>query len=302
MRSFQQAVQVLPRPLRDLVLEQNGQIQSRVEEVRLRIGRIPTLVLPEGEVCVPSASPVTAEELKLLLEMASRWSLHTVLDQMRCGFLTLEGGHRLGLCGTAVMEGGEMIALRDLSSVDLRIARQIYGAAGELAEKLYRDGNLENTLILAPPGAGKTTLLRELIRNISNGADRTPALRVSVADERGELAACWHGQCQMELGIHTDVLTGCPKATAIGMLVRSMAPQVVAVDEITAREDIYAMEQAVGCGVSLLATAHGSGIEDLKRRPLYREMMGEGIFRMVVTIQVNQGARMVQVVPVEQIL
>lgn len=299
MESYRQAVGVLPEPLRAQALAVDEPLMAQAEEVRLRAGRVPTLVLPEGERSIPGAVPVDTELLDRVVELASRWSVHTVLEQLRRGYLTVAGGHRLGLCGTVVMEGGAIHALRDLSGANLRVARQIKGAAGETAARLCREGRLPNTLILAPPGAGKTTLLRDLIRCVSSG-EAGPPLRVAVADERGELAALWHGQACMDLGPRTDVLDGCPKALAIPMLLRGINPQVIAVDEITAREDVLAMEQAVGCGVTLLATAHGSGPEDLRRRPLYWEMAQKRIFQMLVTIRVENGRRSICVIPMEK--
>lgn len=301
MDSYRQAVSILPEPLRTGALGVGEPYMVQTEEVRLRIGRVPALVLPEGELNIPNAAAVTREDLVRLVEIASRWSMHTVLEQLRRGYLTVEGGHRLGLCGTVVMEGERVQNLRDISSADLRVARQLRGTARSVAGQLWQAGQLQNTLILAPPGAGKTTLLRDLIRCVSEG-EVGPPQRVAVADERGELAAAWQGWPRMELGRCTDVLDGCPKAQAIPMLLRGMSPQVIAVDEITQREDIRAMEQAVGCGAALLATAHGSGAEDLRRRPLYRELMEKGIFHKLVTIRVEQGKRKLTVTSMEKIL
>ena len=299
MERYRQAVSVLPEPLRTCALQVDEVCMTRAEEIRLRVGRVPTLVLPEGEKELSGVGEVNVDWLERLVEIASRWSLHTVLEQLRDGYLTVEGGHRLGLCGTVVCEGGKVQNLCHLSGANLRIARQIQGLARPVADQLWREGRLENTLILAPPGAGKTTLLRDLLRCISEG-ESGPGMRVAVADERGELAAAWQGRAQMELGRRTDVLNGCPKAVGIPMLLRGMNPQVIAVDEITVQEDICAMEQAVGCGVALLATAHGSGLEDLRRRPLYREMMDKGIFRKLITICVVRGERQRTVTSMEE--
>ena len=297
-KAFDQAAEILPQEVRRCVLALPEQVKDRAEEIRLRLGRRPTVLLPDGELSVPDAEPVTRQTLQLLVERASRWSLHTVLDQIRRGYLTLEGGHRLGLCGTTVMEQGRIMALRDVTSADLRIARFLHGDAHRLAEALFADGALQNTLILAPPGAGKTTLLRDLIRAVSDGDAGRAGLRVAVADERGELAG---GSGQPELGARTDVLSGCPKAVAIPMLLRAMSPQVIAVDEITAPEDIQAMEQTVGCGVALLATAHGSSAEDMLHRPLYRRLMGKKIFRRILTIRIWNGKRITGMIPADEI-
>lgn len=300
MNSYRQAVGVLPEPLRSRALEVDKTRMARVEEIRLRVGRSPSLVLPEGELVIPGTKTVEPEELKHLVEIASRWSFHTVLEQIRRGYLTVEGGHRLGLCGTVVMEGEQIQTLRDISAVNLRVARQIPGIARQETGQLVRDGQLQNTLILGPPGAGKTTFLRDLIRCISTGEGISP-LRVAVADERGELAAVWGGRPQMQLGERTDVLDGCPKAMAITLLLRGMGPQVIAVDEITAPEDVIAMEQAVGCGVALLATAHGASVEDLRSRPLYRLMLEKRIFQKLIVIRVERGQRIIRVMEMEEI-
>ena len=146
----------------------------------------------------------------------------------------MEGGHRVGLCGTAVLRGGEIFNLRNLSSASVRVARQGLGAAEPVWDKLTGpDGCLESTLILAPPGAGKTTLLRDLIRMASDGVHMVPQ-RVGVADERGEIAALWNGRPQLAVGRRTDVLEGCPKAQGLMMLLRAMNPQILAADEVTA--------------------------------------------------------------------
>ena len=240
--------------------------------------------LVEGEERPLSDSPVEPAELEQLVEIASRASLHVVLDQIRRGYLTVEGGHRIGLCGSAVLQGGEIHALRAISSANLRIARQVKGVAAPVLDGLCPNGRLTDTLILAPPGLGKTTLLRDLIRSVSEGEGCVP-LRVSLADERGEVAAMYNGVPQLEVGRRTDVAEGCPKAQGFMLLLRAMNPQVLAVDEITAPEDVKALVMAAGCGVTLLATAHGEGLEDLKRRPLYRPLAEEGLFRFLVRIR-----------------
>ena len=293
-QAYEQALQVLPLPLRREALSLPPEDRGRAEELRLRCGQPLTAVLPEGE-RVLGRGPVTGRDLEQLLELASRASVHTVLPQLRRGYLTVEGGHRVGLCGSAVMREGEVCNLRQLSSAAVRIARSVVGAAEPVWDKLAGpDGTLESTLVLAPPGAGKTTLLRDLIRMASDGVRGSPQ-RVGVADERGEVAALWNGRPQLPVGARTDVLEGCPKAQALMMLLRAMNPQILAADEITAPEDVRALVTAAGCGTALLATAHGREREDLSRRPLYRELMGAGVFRHLVYIHTEGGARRYEV-------
>lgn len=287
--SFIQAVQALPLRLRGQALSLSRRDRAGTEELRLRAGWPMTALAEETERPL-GGPPVTVAELEQLVEIASRASLHTVLDQIRRGYLTLEGGHRVGLCGEAVLREGEIHALRTISSVNLRIARQVKGAAAPVLDGLCPNGRLADTLILAPPGLGKTTLLRDLIRTVSGGEGCTP-LRVSLADERGEVAALYNGLPQLEVGRRTDVAEGCPKAQGLMLLLRAMNPQVLAVDEITAPEDVKALTTAAGCGVTLLATAHGEGRADLERRPLYRPLLEEGLFRFLVRIRRERDRR-----------
>ena len=196
----------------------------------------------------------------------------------------------MGLCGTAVMRNGEVYTLRRYSSANLRIARQFVGAAKDVLPQIIEGAGISNTLILAPAGMGKTTLLRDIIRAISEGDGIAP-LRVGLADERGEVAALRDGIPQLDVGCRTDVLEGCPKDRALILLLRAMNPQVLGVDEITDPEDVVALMQAVGCGASVLATAHGATREDLERRPLYRTLLEAKVFEKLITIHCNNGNR-----------
>jgi len=278
----------LPRSLRQTIHSLPVALQGEIEEICLRTGRPMTILTREGE--IPTGSVVSVEDLELALEIASQSSAYAVLNQVKSGFISLRGGHRLGICGTGVVKEGEITNLRQISSLVFRVARELPGTAVPLLDGLQEQGVLQNTLILSPPGAGKTTLLRDLIRCISDGQGISP-YRVSVADERGELAAMFGGEPQMNIGARTDVVDGCPKAAAMMLLLRGMNPQVLAVDEITAPEDVEAMETAVGCGVTLLATAHGESVRDLERRPLYQRLTAQRIFTRIITIRVKQGKR-----------
>ena len=198
----------------------------------------------------------------------------------------MRGGFRVGLCGTAVMKEGVNTNLRDLTSAAIRIGREHPGVGEAVVPQLLRDGAYQKTLILSPPGGGKTTLLRDLTRRLSDGGRR-----LALVDERGEVAVCWRGEPQMDVGAMTDVLDGCPKSLGIPMVLRAMNPQIIAVDEITAREDIRAMALAVGCGVGLLATIHASTVEELREKPLYRQLLEDRVFRLAVRIENRAGQR-----------
>ena len=284
-----QAAALLPPKLRREVLALGQEEQARTEEFRLRAGRPMSILRPQGERSL-GGEAVQVRELEQLVEISSQASLHAVLGQVRRGYLTARGGHRIGLCGTAELREGEIHSLSPLSSASVRIARQVLGAADPVLPALCPGGRLESTLILAPPGLGKTTLLRDLVRQVSDGTRCLP-LRVSLADERGEVAALYQGLPQLEVGARTDVLEGCPKAQGLMLLLRAMNPQVLALDEITDPRDVAALQTAAGCGVTLLATAHGAGREDLERRELYRPLLREGLIRRLVLITQREGRR-----------
>lgn len=264
-----------------------------VEELRLRRGYPMSVLLSDGERPVGGGA-ITERDLRDVLETASRASAHTALEQVKHGFLTLRGGHRIGLCGTVNYHEGEIRSLRYLSSLSIRVARAVEGQTGGLIPQIVENGRFHNTLVIGAPGSGKTTLLRELIRVLSDGHG-TKAFRVGVADERGEIAALWQGEPQFRVGRRTDILDGCPKAEGMLILLRGMNPQILAADEITHPDDVAAMLEAVGCGAGLLATAHGEGLSDLERRPVYRAMMREGIFRRVIVLSCRDGRRMARV-------
>lgn len=289
---WEEAAAVLPEELRGSLRALGADRLGELEELRMRQGFPMTALLPEGE-AETDGPPVGERELRQVVENATQASAHTVLDRVRQGFVTLRGGHRMGLCGTAVRREGQTFTLRELSSLSIRVARPVTGQANALLPPLMEDGVFLSTLILAPPGAGKTTLLRELVRGLSDG-DAGPPQRVGVADERGEIAALWQGRPQLNVGRHTDVMDGCPKAEGLSILIRGMNPQVAAVDEITDPADVGAVIGAAGCGVALLATAHGRDREDLRRRPVYRALLKAGVFRRLVVIERRGGRRVIR--------
>jgi stage III sporulation protein AA len=289
-QAFASAVALLPSGLRGALNTLPTAQRVFAEEIRLRLGRPVAVTLPGGERSVCPDRPVTTHDLEMVLEAATQGSTHTALERLRAGFVTLRGGHRLGLCGAVVCQGGEVSALRQLSSVCLRVARAVHGAADGLPARIWNGWRPYNTLILSPPGLGKTTLLRDLIRQVSDGGTHGLPCRVSLADERGEVAACYQGRPQLAVGGRTDVLDGCPKAAGAVWLLRGMAPQVLAMDEITAPEDIQALQYASGCGAALLATAHADSPADLRRRPLYRTL--PGLFDRLILIR-RQGDKRV---------
>ena len=278
------ACALLPERLRRTALGVDPGRRGRAEELRLRIGRPLALTLPEGEAALPGPA-VESGDLTWVVDKATAFSRYAAGETLAQGFVTAEGGLRIGLCGAALAEGGENRGLRDITSAAIRLPRACLGVAEPLLPQLLAEGHVYSTLILSPPGGGKTTLLRDLVRLLSRGGPLAGPLRVALVDERGELAAVCRGRPQLEVGPSTDVLDGCPKAAAVPMLLRAMNPQVIALDEIALPEDAAAVLSAAGCGAAILATAHAASAADLRRRPALGHLLESGVFRRAVVIE-----------------
>lgn len=283
MEYFDEAVALLPPALRREAEALPPLVRRRVEEIRLRAGRSPTVVIGADELPL-AQTPVEHRDLELTLEIATRASAHTALESVRQGYFTVRGGHRVGLCGSLWTENGHIKNLRSLSSLNIRVAHAVPGCGEKVLPALFTRGRLVNTLLLSPPGGGKTTLLRDLIRLLSDGIGGQ-AYRVGLADERGEVAALWEGVPQFDVGGRTDVMEGCPKAQGLLALLRGMNPQVLCCDEVTAPADCAALEQCGNCGVRLLCTVHAESVADLLEKPLYRELLDRGGFEKAVVLR-----------------
>ena len=280
---------MFPEPVRS-VLTASGIPERELREIRLRIGRGLVLDTAEGEVLLnrkgqkvgteENAYRVDETDIKTTLELLTGYSAYAFEEEIRQGYFTVEGGHRIGVAGRAVTENGKVQRLNYISFLNFRVAHECTGCSNDLFRRLYGDGTYYHTLLFAPAGCGKTTFLRDLIRLLSNGG-----LRVGVADERSELAACYHGIPQHDLGMRTDVMDGCPKAEAMSMLLRSMTPQILAADEIGMEADVYAIRAAAGSGCKVVASAHGGSFEELIRNPVLRTLWEERRFERYVCLE-----------------
>lgn len=257
--------------------EKTAALAKELQEIRLRAGK-EVLIYRNGEEYYLDAEGnltrercmavrMEREELEKLLFYICRSSMYAYEEEMSRGYLTLSGGHRLGLAGEAIPEdNGRIRNLRHISAMNIRIAHEVKGAADSLLPYVYRNGRVENTLIVSPPGCGKTTLLRDLIRQVSDGNRWAAGQTVAVVDERSEIAGTFNGMAQNDVGMRTDVLDGCPKTEGMLMMLRSMTPRVLAVDELGGEEEIAAVRRACCSGCSILATIHASSGEEARLR------------------------------------
>ena len=264
-----------------------------IYEIRCRVNNPVFLLTERGEVMVRQENkPYILSEAQMdeLLACLCNHSVYAYEDELKNGYFTIEGGHRVGVAGQVILGGKEIRNLKYIRFVTIRIAHQIKGVARPVLQHLYAKDKVRNTLIISPPGCGKTTMLRDLIRLVSNGSGYGAGLSVGVVDERMELSGCYMGVPQNDLGIRTDVLQGCSKEKGIMMLIRSMAPNVIGVDEVGSKEDYDALLAASYCGIGVLATMHGEGITDyIDRFSLFHEEMeGKQIFERFVILGKNK--------------
>ena len=268
--------------IRQLLMEANLDY-DKLYEIRLRVGRPLFLTYDGGECFLRSPGQeqyvVTREDLTETLEYVTGYSLYAYEDEIRQGYISVQGGHRVGVTGKVILDRGRIMGMKYISCINVRLAHEIQGCADKVMSYIRTKNWIANTLIISPPRCGKTTLLRDIIRQLSNGWENTPGLTVGVVDERSEL-----GIPQNDLGMRTDVLDCCPKSEGLQMLVRSMSPDVVAVDELGCEEDFRAVEIVIHCGCKLIATAHGNCLEDVLEQPFFYKLMGERVFERYIIL------------------
>ncbi len=295
---MEEIVNVFPNALRPLCRAGFGR-GMETEEIRLRTGR-PVMVLGsrgeyfwnQGEAKLQDAREggyVWQEsDMKETLSRMSRYSMYALEEELRHGFFTIQGGHRIGVAGRTVCEEGKVLSFRNISGLNIRVARQKKGCARELLPWLVCGDGIFNTLLLSPPGVGKTTMLRDCIRLLSEGSSALPGRKVGVVDERSEIAASFLGVPQNDLGHRTDVLDNCPKAEGMRLLLRSMSPQVIAVDELGGREDFLAVEEALHCGCQIIGTMHARDAGELQEKIYLTDWLAKGFFGRFVFLALGK--------------
>ncbi len=279
---YKQIMNILPSEVKHVIDRENIEF-DHLQEIRLRAGCPIILFYKNKEQILPMNG--TERIIRETLDYVSNYSLYAYENELRQGFITIEGGHRIGMAGQVIIEDRKIKNLKQISSLNVRISHEILNCADKLFPYITHNKQMYHTLIISPPRCGKTTLLRDLIRQISDGNKWVKGCTVGVVDERSELAGCYRGVPQNQMGMRTDVLDGCPKADGMLMLVRSMSPQVIAVDEIGAPEDVQAIKYAMHCGCKMIATVHGEALEEIQRKPLFEQLVNEQCFERYVVLQ-----------------
>lgn len=267
------------------------------QEIRMRLGKPLAIHFSDGcyyigqrgnLTAIPnSALKVTRAHIDEALELATASSVYSVKDEIKNGFITVRGGHRIGITGTAVLKEDKVEFIKDISALNYRLASEVKGAADAVIAPITDGGQVKNTLIISPPSAGKTTMLRDIARQLSY-----KGFRIGVVDERREIAALCEGRSSFDLGFNTDVLEGADKAEGMLMVLRSMSPDVIVTDELGKQEDVDAIKKITNSGAAVIATVHGRNVGMIKRRSDLKEMLG--FFDLVITLSRRNGAGTVE--------
>lgn len=314
--SVKEILAILPAPVRDILSVLPAVVRENMEEIRLRqqqpleirYGQQFSYVTPSGQLTANARQGwVFGEDHAVkLLNQVSQHSLYALEEELKRGYITIVGGHRIGLAGKVVMERGEIRGIREITSFNIRIAREKRGVAQKVLPFLFAEGKILSTLVISPPQCGKTTLLRDLARSISYGNQYASSRKVSIVDERSEIAGCLNGVPQRDVGPRTDVLDACPKALGMMMMIRTMSPEVLIVDEIGRTEDSEAIWEAIHAGVAIICSAHGSNLREVSRRPMLGKLVQQGAFDRYIVLSRAAGPGTVegiydqQLTPVER--
>lgn len=275
MNHFEKVFRCFPQSIQSQLERLSGDYADSMEEVRVYKGR--EIQVFAGGKRISLEGVVGGNDIENLLNNLMKFSYYAYEEDLAKGFITIDGGHRVGVCGKAVMEKGKVVLIRDVSSLNIRYSREIIGCSDPLTKLAVNDdGSLNNVLIASPPGCGKTTLLRDFVRNIS-----LRGYKVGICDERSEIAGMYQGISAYRFGTMVDVLDGCPKAEGMSMMIRAMAPQLIAADEIGRKEDIEAIRACAASGVKIMTTMHGGSMEELSRSG-FRAVIEERIFDCVI--------------------
>mgnify|MGYP000848156471 FL=1 len=293
--SWQEPVlEALPPEIQDMVRRLPLSLRQGLEEIQIRENR-PFMVYghgrdyfvcEDGSICAHAdqAYHISQDDTRKILQLISDYSIYAFDEEIRNGYLTLKGGHRVGMAGKIVLDNGSIRTMKYINSFNIRISREVIGAADKVMPFLITDKDICHTLVLSPPQMGKTTLLRDIARKISDGFHGFTGRKVGIVDERSEIAGCLHGLPQRKVGIRTDVLDSCPKAAGIMMMIRSMSPKVILTDEIGKEEDAAAIQETLNAGIKIITSAHAANLEDACNRLFLSRLLKTRIFDRIAVL------------------
>lgn len=268
-------------------LEKNYDIE-KLQEIRLSINKPPIINYNNQEIIEDGI--LKKEDIDLMMKKISNHSLYAYEEEIKNGYITMAGGHRIGLCGEAVLSNEDIKSIKNISSLVVRINKEVKGCSKKVLPFISTKEKIKNTLIISPPKCGKTTMLRDLTREISNGSIYTQGKKTVVIDERSEIGACLMGVPQLDLGLRTSVIDACPKSRGIMMAIRTLSPEVVICDEIGLKKDIEAIINALNCGISLVTSIHGYDIRDYENRMVFKDAIENQVFDIIIILSSSLGA------------
>lgn len=270
--------------------------KAELQEIRLRVGKRLRITYQGLEKCYQGII-VSKTDIEQIFQWLCGYGVYAYQDEIAKGFITIQGGHRVGLGGQVLSDlSGKVNHMKYISSILIRVSHDIRGVAEPVLDKLYEEGRLKNVLLLSPPGCGKTTMLRDLVRQISNGNAFGMGQNISVIDERDELAAVYMGVPEIDVGERTDVISGCDKKTAMEMCLRALGPQAVAVDELYSEGDLEAVKRLHGCGCIILATHHAESFKEFSKKPFGKAVLKEKLFERFVVLGKEEGRYVVKAI------
>jgi len=289
-----QVIDILPERLQKILSGIPANVAQYVEEIRVREGR-PLMIHGGGREYfvrqdgLPTSNQdegylVTRQDTSMLLQLLSNYSIYAVEEELRNGYVTVKGGGRVGLAGRIVLEDGKIKTLKSINSFNIRIPREVTGVADKVMPYITISNSVMNSIIFSPPQMGKTTLIRDIARQLSDGFSKFKGIKVSIVDERSEIAGCLNGVPQNKVGVRTDVLDACPKAAGIMMLIRSMSPEVIITDEIGRTEDVGAVLEAMNSGIKIITTAHSASVNEAQNRPILAGLLEEKVFERILIL------------------
>ena len=264
-------------------------LKDSIQEIRIKVNKPVIINLSSKEVILNSI--VTLDDIKQILVRVSNYSLYAYEEEIKQGYITIKGGHRIGIAGECVLSQGEVRTIRNISSLNIRICREVKGCSNEVMKFITENNRVFNTLIVSPPKCGKTTILRDIARNISNGMPINSLMgkKVSIIDERSEIASCFNGVPQLDVGIRSDILDNCLKKDGMIMAIRSLSPDILICDEIGTEGDMEALNMAFNSGVNIIVSIHGYSIEDIYRRRIFKDLLENSILDRIIVLSNKNG-------------